>query len=101
MDKRRTKNRVQDNASQTRQIGEPPRPQSHVSVWTKGRQKNTEVGWLPIVMNNNEKSTAKTRKFWQAGRLCPQDRDSFEVHHAIAWTTGGAVGNQVPDMDST
>jgi len=91
---------MQDNASQTRQIGEPPRLQSDISICTKGRQKNTKVSWLPTAMTNNEKSTTKTRKFWQGGRLCQRDRDSFEVHYAIACTTGGAVGNQVPDMDS-
>jgi len=92
---------VQDNASQTSQIGEPPRPQSDISVCTKGRQKNTEVGWLPIAMNDNEKSTTKTRKFWQAARLCLRNRDSFGVHHVIVRTTGGAVGNQVADLYST
>ena len=92
---------MQDNASQTRRIRVPTRTQSHLGVYTKGRQNNTEVGWLPIAMNDNKKSTAKTPKFWQTGRLCSWDRDSFGVQHAIAQTTGGAVGNQVPDMDST
>ena len=54
---------MHDNTSQKHQIVEPSRPQSDVSVCTKERQKNTEVGWLPIVMNDNQKFTTKIENF--------------------------------------
>jgi len=61
IDKWRTKNKVWNNDFPIRQIGEPPYPQSNISICTKGSQNNTEVGWLLIGIHNNETSRVKTR----------------------------------------